>query len=229
MSSPRRVPDTTVRRLSLYYRVLEKVLAEGDRRISSEELAELARSSSAQVRRDLSLFGSFGIRGRGYDAARLRERIGALLGLGRTWKTVVVGAGRLGTALASHREFERQGFEIVGLYDSDSAKIGVFAEGREVLDVATLADTMRTADVEIGVITTPASVAQDIASRLVQGGARGILNFAPTTLRVPPSVSVRHVNLAFELEGLSFAITEEAHGSDFHGGVREVDPGIEAA
>ncbi len=209
MSSPRKVADATVRRLSLYYRVLQKVLAEGTLEVSSVQLAELSRASSAQVRRDLASFGNFGIRGRGYDAARLRDHIAEVLGLNRSWRTVVVGAGRLGTALTSYGEFGRQGFEIVGLFDADPSKIGTFAEGRVVRDVRELPVAVRVENVAIGVITTPGSAAQEVADRLVEGGVRGIVNFAPAAIAVPARVRLRTVNLTYELEGLSFAITEE--------------------
>lgn len=217
MSSPRKVPETTVRRLSLYYRVLQKVLDSGDQQVSSEQLAELVKSSSAQVRRDLASFGSFGVRGQGYDAEALKDRIASVLGVDRDWRAVVVGAGRLGTALTSYREFRSQGFQIIALFDSDPSKIGLMTEGREIRPAHDLVEYLRAEDVAIGIITTPPSAAQEVADKLVAGGVRGILNFAPATIIVPPPVRVRTVNLTFELEGLSFAITEENNGGDFSG------------
>jgi redox-sensing transcriptional repressor len=203
--------------------VLQQVLAEGGRKVSSEQLAELVHSSSAQVRKDLASFGSFGVRGTGYDAAHLRGQIAALLGLDRTWKAVVVGAGRLGTALASYRGFGRQGFEIVAIFDADATKVGSTAEGMSVRDVATLAEYLRTEQVPIGIITTPPEVAQGIAEIMAGGGVRGILNFASATISVGADVSVRHVDLASELEGLSFAITEATNGLE--GNAEEGGPG----
>jgi redox-sensing transcriptional repressor len=217
MSSPRKVPETTVRRLSLYYRVLQKVLDSGGLQVSSEELAELVQSSSAQVRRDLAVFGNYGIRGHGYDAETLKDRLAEVLGVNRDWRAVVVGAGRLGTALTSYREFRSQGFQILALFDSDPEKIGSMADGREIRPAQELVEYLRAEDVAIGIITTPPSAAQEVADKLVAGGVRGILNFAPATITVPPSVRVRDVNLTFELEGLTFAITEENNGRDFSG------------
>jgi redox-sensing transcriptional repressor len=192
--------------------VLEQVLAEGGRTVSSEQLAELTGASSPQVRKDLGSFGNFGTRGRGYKAAILRSQIAALLGLDRSWKAVIIGAGRLGAALASYRGFRRQGFEIVGIFDADPAKIGTVLEGRAVKDVGTLRETLQAEHVPIGIIATPPEVAQEIADILAAGGVRGILNFAPTPIAVAKEVRVRLVDLALELEGLSFAITEATNG-----------------
>jgi redox-sensing transcriptional repressor len=217
------VSDTAVRRLSQYYRALQQVLGEGGRKVSSEQLAELVRSSSAQVRKDLALFGSFGVRGTGYDAAHLRGQIAALLGLDRTWKAVVVGAGRLGTALTSYHGFGRQGFEIVAIFDMDASKVGTTVENRSVRDVAALGEYLRTEKIPIGIITTPPEVAQGIAEIMAASGVRGILNFAPATISVGGEVSVRHVDLALELEGLSFAITEATNGLE--GSTEEDGPG----
>jgi redox-sensing transcriptional repressor len=213
MSSPRRAPDTTVRRLSQYYRALQQVLAEGGRKVASEQLAEIVGSTSAQVRKDLGYFGNFGVRGRGYDVAHLRRQIGALLGLDRKWTAVLVGAGRLGSALASYGGFGGQGFEIVAIFDADPSKVATVVEGRPVREVATLREFLRADPVPIGIITTPPEVAQGVAEIMAECGVRGILNFAPATLVVGPEVSVRHVDLALELEGLSFAITEATNGT----------------
>ncbi|HET9888537.1 MAG TPA: redox-sensing transcriptional repressor Rex [bacterium] len=217
MSSPRKVTETTVRRLSVYYRVLQKVLESGNQQVSSEQLAELSQVSPPQVRRDLTAIGNFGVRGHGYDAESLKDRIAAALGVDRVWRAVVVGAGRLGSALTSYREFRSQGFQIIALFDSDPAKIGGMADGYVIRPAPELAEYLRAEDVAIGIITTPPSAAQEVANILVAGGVRGILNFAPAKVHVPAAVRVRDVNLTFELEGLTFAITEENNGGDFSG------------
>lgn len=211
MSSPRRASDTTVRRLSLYLRIVREARAEGVETISSDRLADLAGLTSAQVRKDLSFFGNFGVRGRGYAAEALERTLARILGLDRTWPTIVVGAGRLGSALTGYPEFRNQGFHIVGVFDSDPAKVGGRVGGQEVLDVARLETEARRLGASIGVIATPAAAAQEAADRLVRAGIRGILNFAPTSLEIPPDVTVRNVNLAIELEGLSFAIADSAN------------------
>ena len=206
---PRPLPqisDSTVRRLSHYYRVLEEVEVEGKRVISSRRLAEREGITSAQVRKDLSCFGSFGRRGLGYDVAHLREEIRAILGLERRWKVVVVGAGNVGAALLAYRGFEKQGFDVVAVFDREPARIGARLGALVVQDVATLPAAFAREPIEIGVIATPVSAAQEVADLLVAAGARGILNFAPRKLFVPAHVALRTVDMAMEFESLSFSL-----------------------
>jgi redox-sensing transcriptional repressor len=212
MSSPRKVSDSTVRRLSSYLRILNEIRARGTETVSSETLAELGGLTSAQVRKDLSFFGTFGVRGRGYAVEALREELARILGLDRAWRAVVVGAGRLGSALTAYPEFRAQGFHIVGAFDRDPDRIGVRIGEVEVQPIDELEGFARREGVAIGVIATPGSAAAEAAGRLVRAGIRGILNFAPVALDVPEEVTVRYVNLAIELEGLSFAITEQGAG-----------------
>ena len=211
MSSPRKVSDSTVRRLSSYLRILRSLRAEGIPTVSSDRLAELGGLTSAQVRKDLSHFGNFGVRGRGYDVGDLHEALSRILGLDRPWPTVVLGAGRLGTALTSYPDFGTQGFRILALFDTDPAKHGRLFGDASVRPLEELPEFAREFGVAVGIITTPGSSAQEAADRLVEAGILGILNFAPTTLDVPESVTVRNVNLAIELEGLSFAIADGGH------------------
>jgi redox-sensing transcriptional repressor len=208
------VSDSTVRRLSFYLRILKEIRADGTRTVSSARLADLGGLTSAQVRKDLSVFGNFGVRGRGYDVASLEEALARILGLDREWKTVVVGAGRLGSALSAYPEFRSQGFHILGAFDSDPARVGHQVGATEVRSVAQLQDFVREHGVSIGVIATPASAAQSAADGLVAAGVRGILNFASTKLDVPDFVAVRNVNLAIELEGLSFALADPDGDAD---------------
>ncbi len=210
MSSPRKVSDSTVRRLSLYLRILKQVRRRGETTVSSGRLAEEGGVTSAQVRKDLSQFGNFGVRGRGYDAASLEATIRAILGLDRSWAAVVVGAGRLGSALASYGDFARQGFRIVALFDTDPAKLGRRIGDAEVRPLDELELIARGQAVSIGIVATPAASAQEAADRLVAAGIRGILNFAPARLTVPADISLRDVNLAIELEGLSYAVAAAA-------------------
>ncbi len=206
MSSPRKVSDSTVRRLSLYLRIVREIRARADTTVSSESLAEVAGLTSAQVRKDLSLFGNFGVRGKGYDVGALESALREILGLNRAWSAVVVGAGRLGSALTAYPDFAQQGFRILALFDSDPAKIGHRFGEAEVLPMEQLEPFARREGVTIGIVATPASAAQEAATRLVAAGIRGILNFAPTRIEVPRGVNLRDVNLSIELEGLSFAI-----------------------
>lgn len=204
-----RISESTVRRLSHYYRVLEELEGEGKRMVSSHRLAEREGITSAQVRKDLSYFGSFGRRGLGYNIAHLRQQIRSILGLDRRWRVVLVGAGHIGSALVNYRGFERQGFDIVAVFDRDPARIGGKLAGHPVRDVAELAATAPGEHWDIGVIATPLAAAQEVADALVARGVRAILNFAPRKLRVPRDVSLSSVDMALELEGLSFALSQE--------------------
>jgi redox-sensing transcriptional repressor len=204
------ISESTVRRLSHYYRVLEEVEAEGKRMISSHRLAEREGITSAQVRKDLSYFGSFGRRGLGYNVAHLREEIRAILGLDRRWKVVLVGAGNIGSALLAYRGFEKQGFEVVAVFDRDAHRVGQRLGDIVVEDVAQLPAVVAREGVEMGVIATPLRAAQDVADALVAAGVRGILNFAPRKLFVPAHVTLRTVDMSMEFESLSFALTQRA-------------------
>ena len=202
-----RISESTVRRLSHYDRVLEEVQAEGRRTISSHRLAEREGITSAQVRKDLSAFGSFGRRGLGYNVERLRAEIRAILGLDRRWRVALVGAGNIGSALVAYRGFEKQGFDIVAVFDRDPARIGHRLGRHAVSDIATLPAAVRDQPFDIGVVATPIHAAQAVTDALVAAGVRGILNFAPRKLFVPAHVALRNVDMAMEFEGLSFAIT----------------------
>lgn len=203
-----RISESTVRRLSHYYRVLEEVEAEGKRMISSHRLAEREGITSAQVRKDLSYFGSFGRRGLGYNVGHLRQEIRAILGLDQRWRLAVVGAGNIGSALLAYRGFEAQGFDVVAVFDRDPARIGHKLGGIEVQDATKLSLAAAHGHYEIGVIATPLRVAQEVADALVAAGVRGILNFAPRKLFVPPHVALRTVDMTMEFESLSFALTQ---------------------
>ena len=205
-----RISESTVRRLSHYYRVLEEVEAEGKRLISSHRLAEREGVTSAQVRKDLSCFGSFGRRGLGYNVAHLRREIRAILGLDRRWRVAIVGAGNLGTALMLYRGFERQGFDVVAAFDRDAARIGQRIGDLVVRDIADLPAAARHGGLDMGVIATPLRAAQEVADALVSAGVRGILNLAPRKLFVPSHVALRTVDMTVEFESLSFALNHLA-------------------
>jgi redox-sensing transcriptional repressor len=202
-----KVADSTVRRLSLYLRFLEEFEEQGIATVSSEALAGRGGTTSAQVRKDLSFFGSFGKRGLGYSVHELATRLRTIIGLGRRYPLALIGAGKIGSALVQHSGFADRGFDIVAIFDSDPAKIGHSWNGHEIRDTATLEDTLRRNRVDIAVITTPADAAQAVADRLAALGVKAILNFAPVQLDVPADVTVKTVNLALELEALSYALT----------------------
>jgi redox-sensing transcriptional repressor len=203
-----RISESTIRRLSHYYRVLQEVEAEGRRMISSHRLAEREGITSAQVRKDLSYFGSFGRRGLGYNVAHLRQEIRLILGLDRRWRVALVGAGNIGAALAAYRGFGDQGFDIVAVFDRDPERVGQRVAGLPVHDLAELKPGAAAGHFDLGVIATPVRAAQEVADLLVAAGVRGILNFAPRKLFVPAQVAVRNVDMTMEFEGLSFALTQ---------------------
>jgi redox-sensing transcriptional repressor len=198
------ISEPTVRRLSNYYRVLEEVAAEGKRMISSQLLADREGITSAQVRKDLSSFGSFGRRGLGYHVEHLRDEIRALLGLDRRWKACIVGAGHIGSALVGYRGFADQGFDVVAVFDADAGRVGRTLEGLVVRHISALGPKE---GFEIGVIATPVRAAQEVADALVAAGVQGILNFAPRKIKVPASITLRTVDMTMEFESLSYALT----------------------
>jgi redox-sensing transcriptional repressor len=206
-TTPRRISDSALRRLSHYLRFLEAFEAQGRETVSSEELAEQGGTTSAQVRKDLSHFGSFGKRGLGYPVPVLRARLGEILGVGRRWSVALVGAGKLGAALYAYDGFRRRGFHVDAVFDDDPRKIGRRWGPLAVEDVRRLAPSVREHGIEIGVIVTPADAAQQVADAMVDAGLTAILNFAPRKLVLPDGVTLRNVNLAIELEALCFALT----------------------
>ncbi|HEU4643798.1 MAG TPA: redox-sensing transcriptional repressor Rex [Gemmatimonadaceae bacterium] len=203
----KRIAESTVRRLSLYLRFLEEFEARGLATISSDELAARGGTTSAQVRKDLSFFGSFGKRGLGYSVAELASRLRDILGLGRQWRVVIIGAGKIGAALAQYHGFRQRGFMIVGVYDSDPAKVGKRVDGLTIRAVDQLAADFRRDAVDIAVLAVPADAAQPVADLAVAAGIRAIMNFAPVQIHVPEQVALKTVNMAMELEGLSFLLT----------------------
>jgi redox-sensing transcriptional repressor len=203
----RRIADSTVRRLSLYLRFLEESANRGLVTISSDELARRGGTTSAQVRKDLSFFGSFGKRGLGYSVPELTDSLREILGLRREWQVIIVGAGKIGTALAQYRGFRQRGFSVTAVYDRDPKKIGTKWDSLTVRDMAQLEKDVAKEHPDIAVLTTPAESAQEVVDRLVAAGVRAVLNFAPIQLHVPPEITLRNVNMAMELEGLSFALT----------------------
>ena len=203
----KRIADSTVRRLSAYLRFLEDFESRGLSTISSEELAKRGGTTSAQVRKDLSFFGSFGKRGLGYSVPELAGRLREILGLGKEWRVVIVGAGKIGAALAQYRGFRQRGFTILAAYDINPDKVGRKLEGIPVKDIGELERDIQREKPDIVVLTVPGDEAQKVVDRVVKAGIKAILNFAPTQLQAPPDVAVKTVNMAMELEGLSFALT----------------------
>lgn len=200
----RDVPEATVARLAVYLRVLSTLAERGVVTVSSEELAGAAGVNSANLRKDLSHLGSYGTRGVGYEVAVLVERIEGTLGVTRRLAVVLIGVGNLGHALAGYGGFTTRGFHIAALLDADPARVGERIADHVVRHSDELPEVVREHDIAIGVIATPAHAAQDVCDRLVDCGVTSILNFAPAVLAVPDGVDVRKVDLAVELQILSF-------------------------
>jgi redox-sensing transcriptional repressor len=202
----RKVAESTIRRLSLYLRFLEEFEGQGVETVSSGALASRGGTTSAQVRKDLSFFGSFGKRGLGYPVPELVERLRGILGLTRRYRVAMIGAGKIGSALVQYRGFRQRGFDIVAIFDVDPAKIGRQWNGLTILDIATLEAELRDGGIDMAVLVTPAEAAQPLTDRLVKLGVKAILNFAPVQIMVPEDVVMKTVNLALELETLSYAL-----------------------
>jgi len=211
MSSAGEVSEVTARRLSLYLRGLQQLESDGVRTISSHDFARRFHLNSAQIRKDLAMFGGFGIRGVGYDVANLKGRLVALLGIDAEKSVILCGAGHLGQALAGYGGFNSAGFRVVALFDVDPAKVGTkLKAGLAVHDGARLREFLSAHTVDIGVIAVPADAAQSVADQLVEAGIKAIMNFAPVQITVPPDVVTRTVNMALEFEALSFALANRA-------------------
>lgn len=202
----RKISESTVRRLSLYLQYLELTQEQGRTTVSSEELARRSGATSAQVRKDLSFFGSFGKRGMGYEVPALVTRLREILGLERAYRVVLVGAGKIGGALIHYEGFRRRGFEVSAIYDRDPKKIGSRSNGLVVRDVKQLEADLKKEPTDIGIVVTPGDAAQEVADRLVRAGVKALLNFAPVQLKVPRDVEVKTVNMAQELEALSYSL-----------------------
>jgi redox-sensing transcriptional repressor len=201
---PRTIPEATVARLAVYLRVLTALADGGRGTVSSGELASAAGVNPAGLRKDLSHLGPCGVRGVGYEVRTLRDRIARVLGVEESRACVLVGIGNLGAALADYAGFGTRGFRFVGLFDAGPARVGQRVGGHTVRSVDELEAVVADTHASIGVITTPAEVAQQVCDRLARAGVRSILNFAPVTLVAPPGVDVRQVDLSVELQVLAF-------------------------
>lgn len=203
------VPKVVVSRISLYLRELQRLEAAGQHTISSGQLGTLLGFSDAQVRKDLGFFGQFGYPGVGYRCDELIRAMRDILGTNQGWSVAMVGAGNLGQALLGYRGFGRQNFSIAAAFDADPAKVGQTIQGIHIQHIDELAATVRDKGIRLGMIVVPAERAQEAADSLVQAGVEGIVNFAPVTLVLPAHVQNVGVDLAIELEQLSFAVTNK--------------------
>jgi redox-sensing transcriptional repressor len=205
-----KIPEMTIRRLSVYTRCLLQLEEDGVKTVSSQEMAERFNLNSAQVRKDLAYFGEFGVRGIGYYVSGLKAELQRILGLDRGWPVALVGFGNLGSALVHYRGFARQGFRIVAVFDEDPAKIGREVNGVPILATADLGREVRARNVQIGIVAVPPEVAQSVVDQMVAAGIKAVLNFAPIRIRVPKDVRLKDVDLSIELETLSFYLANAA-------------------
>ncbi len=213
MARPKKIPGTTVSRLSVYVRALQKLRNEGVVTTSSEKLAEQIGLTAAQIRTDLAYFGQFGGPGRGDYVENLYTEIATILGINRRWEVALAGVGYLGYALLAYNGFKKQGFDVVIAFDKDPAKIGQTWEGVKIYDVAEAPSVLPESGAEIGIIAVPAAGAQEACDAFVAGGLKSILSFAPGRVITPPYVTVKRVDLAMELEWLSYYATSAGeHG-----------------
>ncbi len=217
------VPKVVVSRLSLYLRELQRLQAAGQQTISSSQLGALLGFSDAQVRKDLGFFGQFGYPGVGYRCDELIHAMRDILGTNHAWPVVMVGVGNLGQALLGYRGFGRQNFSIEAAFDANPAKVGITVQGLVIRPIGELAEVVRDKRIRLGMIVVPAERAQEVADRLVAAGIEGIVNFAPVTLALPPHVQTVAVDLAIELEQLSFAVTNKLARAATDAGVAEAE------
>jgi len=202
----RQIPDIVVGRLPVYLRALSFLLAEGRQITSSQELGDRLGISSAQIRKDLSHFGEFGKQGTGYDISFLYDQLRQILKVDRMWEVALVGAGKLGEAIADYGGFAGKGFVITAIFDNDLSKIGapLGIDNITVQDVSELADTLRKRDIKVGIIATPAQDAQSVARTMVDAGVKAVLNYAPITITVPSSVRVQYIDPVVGLQRMTY-------------------------
>ena len=203
-----KIPEMTIRRLSVYTRCLQQLEEDGVKTVSSQELAERFNLNSAQVRKDLAYFGEFGVRGIGYYVAGLKAELQKILGLDREWAVALVGFGNLGSALLHYKGFARQGFRIAAIFDDDPAKIGREVGGVRVLSSRELSREVKARGIQIAIVAVPPEAAQAVTDQLVEAGIKAILNFAPSRIRAPRDARLKHVDLSIELETLSFYLAK---------------------
>ncbi len=203
-----KIPEMTIRRLSVYTRCLLQLEEDGVKTVSSQELAERFNLNSAQVRKDLAYFGEFGVRGIGYYVSGLKAELQKILGLDREWAVALVGFGNLGSALFHYKGFGRQGFRIAVVVDDDPAKVGREVDHVPIVASRDLPREIKSRGIQIAIVAVPAESAQAVTDQLVAAGIRAVLNFAPMRLRVPRDVRLKNVDLSIELETLSFYLAK---------------------
>lgn len=205
----KKVPSVVIKRLPRYYRYLGELLKQDIRRISSNALSQKMNVTASQIRQDFNYFGGFGQQGYGYNVEHLYNEIGDILGLNDGDTTVIIGAGNLGRALASHNTFEKRGFKLVGIFDNDDNIIGTQINGITVMSIDDLEAFMKNNRVDIGILTVPKNAVQEAAERLADNGVKGILNFSYTELEIAKDIAIENVHLSDPMMTLSYKIKQE--------------------
>lgn len=209
-----KISELTTNRLSVYLRCLNELLAEGTKTVSSEKMARRFHLNSAQIRKDLACFGEFGVRGVGYYVEDLRENLQKILGLDKNHRVGIIGAGRLGTALADYYGFTQTNFDVVALFDTDPLKVGGRIGEIRIHDINNFAKVVKRDKIDVAVIAVPAPHAQSVLEKITEAGIRAVMNFAPIPLRVDEDVKLKSVDLTISLESLSYFLSQ---GSGFNG------------
>ncbi|KYO64804.1 redox-sensing transcriptional repressor Rex [Thermovenabulum gondwanense] len=203
-----KIPDATIGRLTAYSRFLKEAEEKGISTVSSQNIAEATGVTPAQVRKDLAYFGEFGTRGVGYNPKELYNYIMKILGLDKKWNVAIFGAGNLGTALSQYRGFLERGFEIVCMFDTDPEKVGKKLNAIDIFHLDELKEKAKELNIELAIVAVPAQAAQEVVNMIVEAGIRGIINFAPVNIFVPDNIVLRRVDLASQLEYLTYYLGE---------------------
>lgn len=203
-----KISDSTISRLSTYYRTLTRLIEQKIETISSEKIAEINGLTSAQVRKDLSFFGSFGKRGLGYNVVELRNQIASILGIDKKWNIALVGVGNIGRALVDYAEFKKQGFFIKALFDNDKNKVGTKVGPHVIHHIDDICYIANKENLEIAVIAVPAEHAQEVVDSMIKCGVKAFLNFAQITIKTPEGIVVKNENMSMELEALSYHLSK---------------------
>lgn len=204
------IPEVVINRLPVYARALAQLAEAGETVVSSQTLGEALDVTPAQIRKDLSYFGRFGKQGRGYNVPSLLAKLREILGLDRRWRVCIVGVGRLGQAIVEYGGFEPQGFSIVGAFDSDPNLVDKTVGKVHIRPAEELQSFLTSTRVDIGIVSVPARAAQDVVDKLVDGGIRAILNYAPISAHVPPGVSIRHIDPVLAMQSMTFYLKRPA-------------------
>ncbi len=209
-----KISELTTNRLSVYLRCLNELLVEGSRTVSSDKLAKRFHLNSAQIRKDLACFGEFGVRGVGYYVEELRDHLQKILGLNKKHQVAIIGAGRLGTALADYYGFTQTNFDVVALFDNNESRIGKKVGDVEIFDIKNFAKLVKRDKIDVAVIAVPAAIAQSVLERITKAGIKAVMNFAPTPLQVEGDVKLKTVDLTISLESLSYFLSQTNNSNE---------------